>query len=103
MQRDPRVNPRAPSDSWIAARSGAAFSWPKIGTLAVSYRAGDMYAPNLDRYEALQALTFYASRDKLATVGLDNKLEDLNRAAVRTRCIPAPVLKLSGPHSGGNT
>jgi predicted dehydrogenase len=25
--------------------------------LLVSYRAGDMYAPNLDRYEALQALT----------------------------------------------
>src|SRR6266852_2219633 len=33
--------------------------------------------------DVLQALTFYASRDKLATVGLDNKLEDLNRAAVR--------------------
>jgi hypothetical protein len=41
LQRDPRVNPRTPSDSWIAARSGAAFSWPKIGTLAVSYRNGD--------------------------------------------------------------
>jgi len=27
----------------------------------------------------------------------------MNRAAVRTRCIPAPVLKLPGPHSGGNT
>jgi betaine-homocysteine S-methyltransferase len=33
--------------------------------------------------EVLQALTFYASRDKLATVGLDDKLEDLNRAAVQ--------------------
>src|SRR5579862_3597269 len=33
--------------------------------------------------EVLQALTFYASRDKLATVGLENRLEDLNRAAVR--------------------
>ena len=33
--------------------------------------------------EVLQALTFYASRDKLATVGLDGKLEDMNRAAVR--------------------
>src|SRR6202167_3133502 len=32
--------------------------------------------------EVLQALTFYASRDKLATVGLEDKLEDLNRAAV---------------------
>ena len=33
--------------------------------------------------EVLQALTFYASRDKLATVGLDDQLEDMNRAAVR--------------------
>src|SRR5713101_5259080 len=33
--------------------------------------------------EILQALTFYASRDKLATVGLDNRLEELHRAAVR--------------------
>jgi betaine-homocysteine S-methyltransferase len=33
--------------------------------------------------EVLQALTFYASRDKLATVGLENRLEELNRAAVK--------------------
>src|SRR5271169_1161359 len=33
--------------------------------------------------EVLQALTFYASRDKLATVGLADRLEDLNRAAIR--------------------
>src|SRR5580765_3655076 len=33
--------------------------------------------------EVLQALTFYASRDKLATVGLENRLEELNRSAVR--------------------
>ena len=33
--------------------------------------------------EVLQALTFYASRDKLGTVGLADKLEDMNRAAVR--------------------
>src|ERR1700685_1804648 len=33
--------------------------------------------------DVLQALTFYASRDKLATVGLENKVEALNRAAVR--------------------
>jgi betaine-homocysteine S-methyltransferase len=33
--------------------------------------------------EVLQALTFYASRDKLATVGLADRLGDLNRAAVR--------------------
>src|ERR1700738_3153077 len=33
--------------------------------------------------DVLQALTFYASRDKLATVGLENQLDDLNRAAVR--------------------
>lgn len=33
--------------------------------------------------EVLQALTFYASRDKLATVGLQDKVEDINRSAVR--------------------
>jgi betaine-homocysteine S-methyltransferase len=33
--------------------------------------------------EVLQALTFYASRDKLATVGLEGRLDDLNRQAVR--------------------
>jgi len=50
----------------------------------------------------LQALTFYASRDKLATVGLDNKLEDLNRAAVRIareaagdKCLVAGNLSLT--------
>jgi betaine-homocysteine S-methyltransferase len=32
--------------------------------------------------EVLQALTFYASEDKLATVGLSGKVDDLNRAAV---------------------
>jgi betaine-homocysteine S-methyltransferase len=33
--------------------------------------------------DVLQALTFYASRDKLATVGLHDKVEDINRSAVR--------------------
>ncbi len=32
--------------------------------------------------EVLQALTFYASEDKLATVGLADKADDINRAAV---------------------
>ena len=52
--------------------------------------------------EVLQALTFYASRDKLATVGLEDKLEDLNRAAVRIardvagdRCLVAGNLSLT--------
>src|SRR6266516_5144914 len=52
--------------------------------------------------EALQALTFYASRDKLATVGLQDRLEDLNRAAVRIakdvageRCLVAGNLSLT--------
>jgi len=52
--------------------------------------------------DVLQALTFYASRDKLATVGLDNKLEDLNRAAVRIarevagdRCLVAGNISLT--------
>jgi methionine synthase I (cobalamin-dependent) len=33
--------------------------------------------------DVLQTLTFYASEDKLATVGLEGKVEDINRAAVR--------------------
>lgn len=33
--------------------------------------------------EVLQALTFYASEEKLATVGLEGRVDDLNRAAVR--------------------
>ena len=33
--------------------------------------------------EVLQALTFYASEDKLATVGLAGQVDDINRAAVR--------------------
>src|SRR5438046_7504628 len=52
--------------------------------------------------EVLQALTFYASRDKLATVGLQDRLEDLNRAAVRIakevageRCLVAGNLSLT--------
>jgi betaine-homocysteine S-methyltransferase len=52
--------------------------------------------------DVLQALTFYASRDKLATVGLDNRLEDLNRAAVRIarevagdKCLVAGNLSLT--------
>ena len=50
----------------------------------------------------MQALTFYASRDKLATVGLENQLEDLNRAAVRIardvagdKCLVAGNLSLT--------
>lgn len=52
--------------------------------------------------EVLQALTFYASRDKLATVGLEGRLEELNRAAVRLareaagdRCVVAGNLSLT--------
>src|SRR3989449_10494489 len=33
--------------------------------------------------EVLQALAFYASKEKLATVGYANKVRDINRAAVR--------------------
>jgi betaine-homocysteine S-methyltransferase len=60
--------------------------------------------------EVLQALTFYASRDKLATVGLDNSLEDLNRAAVRIarevageRCLVAGNLSLTWMYEAGST
>ncbi len=52
--------------------------------------------------EVLQALTFYASRDKLATVGLQDSLQDLNRAAVRiarevagSRCLVAGNISLT--------
>ena len=52
--------------------------------------------------EVLQALTFYASRDKLATVGLGDRLAELNRAAIRIarqaaedRCLVAGNLSLT--------
>jgi betaine-homocysteine S-methyltransferase len=59
--------------------------------------------------EVLQALTFYASRDKLATVGLQDSLEDLNRAAVRlarevagNRCLVAGNLSLTWMYEPGS-
>lgn len=59
--------------------------------------------------DVLQALTFYASRDKLATVGLANRLEDLNRAAVRiareaagNRCLVAGNLSLTWMYEPGS-
>src|SRR5215471_8935461 len=52
--------------------------------------------------EVLQALTFYASRDKLATVGLQDRVEDINRSAVRVakevagdQCLVAGNLSLT--------
>src|SRR5687767_9361754 len=33
--------------------------------------------------DVIQTLTFYASEDKLATVGLEGKVDEINRAAVR--------------------
>ena len=52
--------------------------------------------------DVLQALTFYASRDKLATVGLEDRLDELNRAAVRIarevagdKCLVAGNLSLT--------
>ncbi len=60
--------------------------------------------------EVLQALTFYASRDKLATVGLQDRLEDLNRAAVRLakevageRCLVAGNLSLTWMYEPGSS
>jgi betaine-homocysteine S-methyltransferase len=59
--------------------------------------------------EVLQALTFYASRDKLATVGLEDKLAELNRAAVRIakkvagdRCLVAGNVSLTWMYEEGN-
>ena len=58
--------------------------------------------------EVLQALTFYASRDKLATVGLENRLEELNRSAVRVarevagdQCLVAGNLSLTWMYEPG--
>jgi betaine-homocysteine S-methyltransferase len=59
--------------------------------------------------EVLQALTFYASRDKLGTVGLEGRLEDLNRAAVRIareaaadRCLVAGNVSLTWMYEAGS-
>lgn len=59
--------------------------------------------------EVLQALTFYASRDKLATVGLEDCLPDLNRAAVRIarevasdRCLVAGNLSCTWMYEPGS-
>ena len=59
--------------------------------------------------EVLQALTFYASRDKLATVGMDDRVEELNRAAVRLarqaagdRCLVAGNLSLTWMYEPGS-
>jgi betaine-homocysteine S-methyltransferase len=59
--------------------------------------------------EVLQALTFYASRDKLKTVGLENRLEEMNRAAVRiarevagTRCLVAGNISLTWMYEEGS-
>src|SRR5215467_2177495 len=52
--------------------------------------------------DVLQALTFYAGRDKLATVGLEDRLAELNRSAVRVarevagdQCLVAGNLSLT--------
>ncbi|HEY7574311.1 MAG TPA: homocysteine S-methyltransferase family protein, partial [Thermoanaerobaculia bacterium] len=59
--------------------------------------------------DVLQALTFYASRDKLATVGLQDALQDLNRAAVRiarevagNRCLVAGNISLTWMYEPGS-
>jgi betaine-homocysteine S-methyltransferase len=59
--------------------------------------------------EVLQALTFYASRDKLATVGLQDRVEDINRAAVRIakevageQCLVAGNLSLTWMYEAGS-
>jgi betaine-homocysteine S-methyltransferase len=36
--------------------------------------------------DVLQTLTFYASEDKLATVGLEGRVDEMNRAATRIAC-----------------
>jgi betaine-homocysteine S-methyltransferase len=59
--------------------------------------------------DVLQALTFYASRDKLATVGLESRLDDMNRAAVKIarevagdKCLVAGNLSLTWMYEPGS-
>jgi betaine-homocysteine S-methyltransferase len=59
--------------------------------------------------DVLQALTFYASRDKLATVGLESKLDEMNRSAVKIarevagdRCLVAGNLSLTWMYDPGS-
>lgn len=59
--------------------------------------------------DVLQALTFYASRDKLATVGLEDKLEEINKSAVRIarevageQCLVAANLSLTWMYEPGS-
>jgi len=59
--------------------------------------------------DVLQALTFYASRDKLATVGLEDKLEEINKSAVRIarevagdKCLVAGNLSLTWMYEPGS-
>ena len=46
--------------------------------------------------EILQALTFYASEEKLATVGLGGRVDDINRAAVAAANLVADEVALAG-------
>jgi betaine-homocysteine S-methyltransferase len=59
--------------------------------------------------EVLQSLTFYASRDKLATVGLEDRVADINRSAVRVakevagdQCLVAGNLSLTWMYEQGS-
>src|SRR5262245_52575944 len=59
--------------------------------------------------EVLQVLTFYASRDRLATVGLQDKLPELNRQAVRLarevageQCLVAGNISLTWMYEAGS-
>src|SRR5256885_9590862 len=59
--------------------------------------------------EVLQALTFYASRDKLATVGLEDRVQDINRSAgriakevPRDECLVAGNLSLTWMYEPSN-
>ena len=87
--------------NWKSAAGGAGPFTPEVALL---------YPDGLRNYTSSSAklapmscrLTFYASRDKLAAVGLENQLEDLNRAAVRIarevagdKCLVAGNLSLT--------
>ena len=59
----------------------------------VGHPVGDL-DDRLAGAEVLQTMTFYASDDKLATVGLAGRVDELNRSAVQ---IARRVAALAGP------
>src|SRR5262249_33467354 len=82
---------------------------PEVTLLRPGARRGRHAGSGEGGAEVRQALTFYASRDKLATVGLEDRLEDLNREAVRAAraeagdgCLVAGNISLTWMYEDGS-